>query len=127
MNTLTPCSFQVRILWSPASLPLRVEEISLSGQLLLGEAERTGGVLELSLSRPLPPRPLLRWRLRSGRPSGPSPIDQIRIELGDGCGQWHLVGELLGRGQPWRGERLVGSLLRNPSPDISMMPAWSPV
>ncbi|MCS6915020.1 MAG: hypothetical protein RMK29_05595 [Myxococcales bacterium] len=117
---------RVRIVWSPASQPLRIEEISLSGQMLLSEIERTGGMLEVSLSGSLPPRPLLRWRLRGSRVPGPSLIDEIRIELRDAWGQWHLVGELLGRGQPWRGERLVGSLLRGPSSE-RLMPGWNPV
>lgn len=109
---MSPTSPRVRVSWSPAAAPLQVEELAFGGQVLLCGAERRGGEVEL----PLPETaraPQLRWQLAEG--DGREPIDEIRVEFRDGAGRWHLLGELLGGGGLWRGERLCAAL-RAPTP-----------
>lgn len=115
----------MRIRWAPQGACLRVQTLTCCGVPLTVPALLRGGEAEFQVDLPaLPARADLRWALitvptvptmpddqAAGQGvdrDGPAEVDEIRIEVRDGSGRWHLLGERLG-GAPdrreWAAER----------------------
>lgn len=111
---------RVRIRWAPRGACLRIQTLTCCGVPLTQPALLRGGEAEFQVDLPtLPARAHLRWALVA-EPADPqagtererdrdqAEVDEIRIEVRDGSGRWHLLGERLG-GAPdhreWASER----------------------
>lgn len=108
---------RVRIRWAPRGACLRIQTLTCCGVPLTQPALLRGGEAEFQVDLPtLPARAHLRWALVT-EPADAGPVtggeravevDEIRIEVRDGSGKWHLLGERLG-GAPdhreWASER----------------------
>lgn len=105
---------RVRITWAPFVTPVEIHALEVGGvPLLPGHAPAAafyGGEVEFALPvRLLAGLPRLRWVL-----SCAGGIDEIRIEICDALGRFHLLGELLGQ-EPgrheWSAERALPGFL----------------